>query len=105
VRTEPHSVREPTEYAAAAYACMQVILASLEAIAEDGPDAGELRESLRAYAVDPTHRYETVLGTAGFDANGDATQQFVSFLHVDPAAAGGAGDWVLVKQQGFGPPS
>jgi branched-chain amino acid transport system substrate-binding protein len=95
---------EPTQYAAAAYACMQVILASLEAIAEDGPDAGELRESLRAYAVDPNHRYETVLGTAGFDANGDATQQFVSFLRVDPAAAGGAGDWVLVKQQDFGPP-
>ena len=46
-----------------------------------------------------------VLGTAGFDANGDATQQFVSFLRVDPAAAGGAGDWVLVKHQDFGPPS
>ena len=46
---------EPTEYAAAAYACVEVILASLEAVAEDGPDAGELREALRAYAVDPAH--------------------------------------------------
>jgi class 3 adenylate cyclase/ABC-type branched-subunit amino acid transport system substrate-binding protein len=95
---------EPTEYAAAAYACMQVILASLDAIAEDGPDAERLRESLRAHAVDPTHRYETVLGTVGFDANGDSTQQFVSFLRVDPTAADGAGDWVFLKQQDFGPP-
>lgn len=82
---------------------MQVILASLETIADDGPDAAELRESLRAYAVDPAHRYETVLGTLGFDVNGDSTQQFVSFYRVDPEAEGGAGDWVLVKQQDFGP--
>ena len=94
---------EPTEYAAAAYACVEVILASLEAIAEDGPDAGELREALRAYAVDPAHRYETVLGTVGFDVNGDSTQQFVSMFRVDPQAADGAGDWVLVKQQDYGP--
>lgn len=57
-----------------------MILASLEAIAEDGPDAKELREALRARAVDPDHRYETVLGTLGFDANGDSTQQMVSFF-------------------------
>jgi branched-chain amino acid transport system substrate-binding protein len=95
---------EPTEYAAAAYACVEVILASLEAIAEDGPDAGELREALRAYAVDPAHRYETVLGTLGFDVNGDSTQQFVSMFRVDPEAADGAGDWVLLKQQDYGAP-
>ena len=83
---------------------MEVILASLEAIAEDGPDAGELREALRAYAVDPAHRYETVLGTVGFDVNGDSTQQFVSMFRVDPEAADGAGDWVLLKQQDYGAP-
>jgi branched-chain amino acid transport system substrate-binding protein len=94
---------EPNKYAAAAYACMQVVLASLHAIAEDGPAASELREALRAHAVDPDRRYETVLGTVGFDANGDSTQQVVSLLRVDPAAADGAGDWVLVKQQDFGP--
>ena len=96
---------EPTDYAAAAYACAQVILASLEAIAEDGPNAEGLREALRARAVDPAHRYETVIGTVGFDANGDSTQQMVSFLRVDPQAADGAGDWDLMKQQDFGPPT
>ncbi len=95
---------EPTDYAAAAYACVQVILASLEAIAADGPDAGGLREALRAHAVDPDHRFETVIGTLGFDANGDSTQQVVSLYRVDPEAADGASDWVLLKQQDFGPP-
>jgi class 3 adenylate cyclase len=95
---------EPTAWAAAAYACAQVILASLEAVAEDGPSSEGLREAVRAYAVDPVHRYETVLGTVGFDANGDSTQQMVSMYRVDPEAADGAGDWVLVKQQDFGPP-
>jgi ABC-type branched-subunit amino acid transport system substrate-binding protein len=95
---------EPDQYAAAAYACMQVVLASLAAIAEVGADASELREALRAHAVDPDRRYGTVVGTIGFDANGDSTQQVVSLLRVDPAAADGAGDWVLVKQQDFGPP-
>ena len=95
---------EPTEYAASAYACMQVILASLEGVAEDGPTPDELREALRAYAVDPGHRYETAVGSLGFDANGDSTQQMVSFYRVDPRAADGAGDWVLLKQQDFGPP-
>ena len=95
---------EPTDYAAAAYACVQVILASLEAVAEDGPDADGLREALRARAVDPAHQYETVIGTVGFDANGDSTKQLVSFFRVDPEVADGAGDWALVKQQDFGPP-
>jgi branched-chain amino acid transport system substrate-binding protein len=95
---------EPTDWAAAAYACTQVILASLEAAAEDGPNADELREAVRAHAVDPSNRYETVLGTVGFDANGDSTQQMISFYRVDPEAADGAGDWVLMKQQDFGPP-
>ncbi len=58
---------------------------------------------LRAYAVDPAHRYETILGTAGFDANGDALQQFVTFYRVEASAGGGAGDWVFFKKQDFGP--
>ncbi len=61
------------------------------------------REALRAYAVDPDHRFETIIGTLGFDANGDSTQQVVSLYRVDPEAADGAGDWVLVKEQDFGP--
>jgi ABC-type branched-subunit amino acid transport system substrate-binding protein len=95
---------EPTDWAAAAYACTQVIVASLEAVAKDGPDADDLREALRARAVDPAHRYETVIGTVGFDANGDSMVQMASFFRVDPEAADGAGDWALEKQQDFGPP-
>jgi 4-hydroxyphenylpyruvate dioxygenase-like putative hemolysin len=48
-------------------------------IASSGPSAETLREAFRAYAVDPAHRYKTVLGTLGFDKNGDSTQQFVTF--------------------------
>jgi ABC-type branched-subunit amino acid transport system substrate-binding protein/DNA-binding SARP family transcriptional activator len=94
---------DPDEYAAAAYGCTEVIVASLKAVAASGPSAGGLREALRAYAVDPKHRYETILGTIGFDANGDSTQQFVTFYRVDPSAANGAGDWVSYKQEDFGP--
>jgi ABC-type branched-subunit amino acid transport system substrate-binding protein len=88
---------EPDEYSAAAYACGEVIVASLRAIAASSPSADSLRAALRAYVVDPTHQYATVLGTLGFDLNGDSTQQFVTFYRVD------AGDWVIDKQQDFGP--
>lgn len=93
----------PDEYAAAGYACVEVIAAALRGIAPSGPTADELREALRAYAVDPRRRYETVLGTVGFDANGDALQQFVTFYRVETSAADGAGDWVIFKEQDFGP--
>jgi class 3 adenylate cyclase/ABC-type branched-subunit amino acid transport system substrate-binding protein len=92
---------EPDEYAAAAYACVEVIVESLRAVAESGPSADEFREALRAHVVDPSHRYETVFGTLGFDANGDSTQQHVSWFRADPAA-GESGDWVVEKQQDFG---
>ena len=94
---------EPDEYSAAAYACVEIIVASLREIANQSPTAAGLREALRAYAVDPSHTYATVLGTVGFDANGDSTQQFVTFYRVDPSAADGLGDWVIDKQQDFGP--
>ena len=88
---------EPDEYSAAAYACGEVIVASLRAIAANSPSTDGLRRALRTYAVDPSHQYATVLGTVGFDSNGDSTQQFVTFYRVD------AGDWVIDKQQDFGP--
>ena len=94
---------EPDEYSAAAYACAQIIFDSLRAVAAKGPSAADLREAVRAYAVDTTHRYETVIGTVGFDANGDSLQQFVTFYRVAPSAAGGKGDWVIDKQQDYGP--
>jgi ABC-type branched-subunit amino acid transport system substrate-binding protein len=95
--------REPGEYPSAAYACMEIILAALRDAAEQGASAESLREILRASAVDPAKRYETVLGTIGFDANGDSLQQFVQILRADPDAVGGTPDWVLQKAQDYGP--
>ena len=60
------------------------------------------REALRAAVVDPARRYATVMGTVGFDGNGDSTQQFVTILRVDPAALDGAGDWADLRRRDFG---
>jgi branched-chain amino acid transport system substrate-binding protein len=94
---------EPDEYAAAGYACVQVIVDSLREVAKSRPTAGTIREALRAYATDPTHRFDTAIGDVRFDANGDPVHQFVTFYRVDPSAAGKKGDWVIFKQQDFGP--
>ena len=94
---------DPIEYAAAGYACVEILAAALRGVATQGPAMAEIRELVRAYAVDPRRRHETVLGPAGFDANGDLLQQFVSFYRVDPSATGGVGSWVLMKKQDFGP--
>src|SRR5439155_18536607 len=94
---------DPDEYAAAAYACVQVIVDALRAVAASRPSAQGLREALRAYVVDPRHHHDTVVGDVGFDVNGDSVHQYVTFFRVDPSAAGGIGDWVIAKQQDYGP--
>lgn len=94
---------EPDEYAAAAYACVEVIADALRAVAAQHPTAQTLREAVRAYAVAPAHHYETVVGDVAFDANGDSIHQYVTFYRVDPTAAKGMGDWVIAKQQDYGP--
>jgi branched-chain amino acid transport system substrate-binding protein len=94
---------EPDAYTVATYACAQVILDALRVVASKGASATGMREALRAAAVDPGRQYSTVLGTIGFDSNGDSRQQFVTFYRVDPAADGGKGDWVIEKQQDYGP--
>jgi hypothetical protein len=50
-----------------------------------------------------THEYDTVLGTVGFDENGDSTRQYVTFYRVEAAAAGEAKDWIIAKQEYFQP--
>jgi branched-chain amino acid transport system substrate-binding protein len=92
---------EPDEYSAAAYACTQVIIESLRAVATTGQTPARLREAVRAYAI--VNRFDTVIGDVRFDANGDLIHQFVTFYRVDPSAVGGKGDWVIAKQQDFGP--
>ncbi len=92
----------PSDYAAAAYACAQVIIAALgDAIAHGTPEAA-LREAVRAAAVDGTRRTQTVIGDVGFDANGDSLDQYVTFYSVVPGADG-KGEWGVFDQQNFGP--
>jgi len=94
---------EPDEYAAAGYACVQIIAAALSEVADEAASPDQARALLRDAVADPAQRFETVLGTVGFDANGDARQQFVTFYRVEASAAGGVGDWVIFKKQDFGP--
>jgi branched-chain amino acid transport system substrate-binding protein len=93
---------EPGAYSASAYACTQVILQALKAVAGTTTDPAALREAVRAYAVDPSHQFVTQLGTISFDSNGDTSQHIISFYKTDMTAAGGKGDWVFVRQQDFG---
>lgn len=94
---------EPEQYAAGAYACVEVIVEALRAVAFPDMTASRLRDEVRGYTVDLDRRYETVVGNIGFDQNGDNVRQFVAFYRVDPLAEGGRGDWVLIKKQDFGP--
>ncbi len=95
--------KTPGAYSGPAYACATVVLDSLAAFLKDNPSADQkgIREGVRAYASDPSHSFDTVLGKTSFDANGDNTQKFISFYVTDPAAKGGVGDWVFKEQQDF----
>ncbi len=94
---------DPNPYAAAAYACTQVVIDALAQAARDGVDASGLREAVRAFAVNPASRFDTALGSVSFDANGDSTSQYVTLYAVDTGANSGTGDWVYLDQQDFGP--
>ncbi len=80
---------EPGSYSASAYACAQIILEALKNVGAD-------REKVRAYVTDASHKYTTVLGTLGFDQNGDTTQRIIS----DYKFANG--DWQFMSQKDFG---
>ena len=42
-------------------------------------------------------------GNTALTAEFRKVHQFVTFYRVDPSAASGKGDWVIAKQQDFGP--
>lgn len=89
---------DPGAYSAPAYACTQIFLQALQAVAGTaGTDLAKLREAVRAYVADPSHTYNTVLGTVGFDANGDTTQHTISYYKYDATAK----DWAFFKQRDF----
>jgi branched-chain amino acid transport system substrate-binding protein len=95
--------KTPGAYSGPAHACATVILKSLEEFIKTNASADQkaIREGVRAWAADPSHSFETVLGNTSFDENGDNTQKFISFYIVDPEAEGN-GDWVFEEQQDFG---
>jgi len=87
----------PGAYSAPAYACAQVFLQALKAVGTGVTDLATLRSKIRAYVADPANKYDTVLGTVGFDANGDTTQHTISYYKFDPTTK----DWAFVKQRDF----
>jgi branched-chain amino acid transport system substrate-binding protein len=96
--------KDPGAYSALAYACTQVLLKAI-ASASTAPDLAAIRKAVRDYVFTSTNKFDTVIGTLNFDENGDSSQKFISFYKVDPAGAGGKGNWVFVKQQDFGVPA
>ena len=94
--------KTPGAYSGPAHACATVILESLKAaLAAGAADDAAIREGVRAYASNSANKFETVLGTESFDANGDTTQPYISFYVTDIAAKGGVGDWVFKEQLSF----
>jgi branched-chain amino acid transport system substrate-binding protein len=92
--------KDPTGYSATGYACAQVILNALGR-AGDTPDNKTLREKLRAAAVDPSVKYQSVIGEFNFDQNGDTSQLIISFYGYDPATK----NWAFKSQLDFAKPA
>jgi len=88
----------PTGYSATGYACTQVVIDALKRAGPNATDAKDLREKLRAAAVDPSVTYTTVIGQFHFDSNGDTSQKIISFYKYDPTVK----DWVFKEQLDFG---
>lgn len=93
---------DPGAYSAPGYACTQVILAAVEAVAKDAKDMKDLREKVRAYVTTGGQKFDTVLGSISFDENGDSSQKVLSFYKVDMTAADGKGDWAFDHQTDYG---
>jgi len=90
---------DPTGYAGTGFACAQVALDALKRAGATSPaDMTALREAVRKAGTDTAAKYTTIVGDITFDANGDTSQKIVSIYSVDPAGAGGKGDWKFETQ-------
>ena len=89
---------DATGYAGQGYACAQVVLDAIKRAAAAAADVAGLKEAVRVAGTDATVKYDTIVGQISFDANGDTTQKIVSIYSVDPAGAGGKGDWKFETQ-------
>ncbi len=96
-RYEAEYGEAPTGYSATGFACGQVVLDALGRAAESA-DMTALRENVRAAAVDPSHKYTSVIGEFQFDANGDTSQKIISFYSFDAAT----NNWTFKEQLDFG---
>jgi branched-chain amino acid transport system substrate-binding protein len=76
---------DPGPYSSTAYACTTVIL---DAIKRAGTSTSllDLRERVRAAAVDPAVTYDTAIGSFHFDENGDTSKRIVSVYRYEPTA-------------------
>ena len=86
---------EPTPFAAAGYACAQVVIAALGRVDADAAASGtRLRDAVRSAGVNPGTTFETVLGPITFDGRGDVTPGRVTIY-----ARGAQGsDWAYLDQ-------
>jgi branched-chain amino acid transport system substrate-binding protein len=89
---------EATGYAGQGYACAQVVLDAIKRAAATNPAKDALKEAVRVAATDTTAKYDTIVGSISFDANGDTSQKIVSIYSVDTAAGNGKGDWKFATQ-------
>jgi branched-chain amino acid transport system substrate-binding protein len=90
---------DATGYAGQGYACAQVVLDAIKRAAATNPaDKTALKEAVRVAGTDATVKYDAIVGSISFDANGDTTQKIVSIYSVDPAGANGKGDWKFETQ-------
>ena len=80
-------------YAAAGYACAQIIIEGIKAAVAGGTVT---RETVRAAVIHPGTKYETVLGPVSFDEVGDTSQHIISLYKVE----GGA--WKFDQQIDYG---
>jgi branched-chain amino acid transport system substrate-binding protein len=88
---------DPTGYSATAYSCAQVVLDALKRVGPTATDVKDLREKVRAAAVDTSVTYTSVIGSFKFDENGDTSQKIISFYTYDPATQ----DWAFKEQLDF----
>lgn len=93
--------KAPGAYSAPGYACAQVIIAALNAVADQASGMADLREKVRAYVTEGGNSFDTVLGPVTFDENGDTSQHTISYYKADLNADGGA-NWVFDSQKDFG---
>ncbi len=90
---------DATGYAGQGYACAQVVLDALKRAAATNPaDKTALKEAVRVAGTDTSVSYALNVGKVTFNADGDTSQLIVSIYSVDPAGAGGKGDWKFETQ-------